>query len=177
MAPKLPAGSIIVLTLAALFAFSMVFGARRGVLRRIVRSAGLRRRTDRQHLLRAAAEWMETSGEECWIIANLASMRSWSQGRLRLLHRRGVRSGDVAVTDDRFMLTKAGRLAADRVVRNHRLWELFLIRHADIAASHVDRDADLVEHVLGEEAVAELEQVLARDDATPQSPHPLGDDL
>jgi manganese/zinc/iron transport system permease protein len=68
-------------------------------------------------------------------------------------------------------------LAADRVVRNHRLWELFLIRHADIAASHVDRDADLVEHVLGEESVAELEQVLARGDATPQSPHPLGDDL
>ena len=176
MAPKLPAGSIIVLTLATLFAFSMVFGTRQGALCRIVRSAGLRRRTDRQHLLRAAAEWMETSGVERWTIANLAPMRSWSRGRLRLLHRRGVRSGDVAVTDDRFMLTKAGRLAADRVVRNHRLWELFLIRHADIAASHVDRDADLVEHVLGEEAVVELEQVLTRGDATPQSPHPLGGD-
>jgi manganese/zinc/iron transport system permease protein len=174
MAPKLPAGSIIVLTLAGFFVFSMVFGMRRGAVRRIVRSSGLRRRTGQQHLLRAAAEWMEASGADTWTMDDLASMRSWSRGRLHTLHRRGVRTGNVNRDGRRFTLSLSGRAAADRVLRNHRLWELFLIRHADIAASHVDRDADLVEHVLGEELVANLERVLAGSDATPQSPHPLG---
>lgn len=174
MAPKLPAGSMIVLSLAAFFVFSMVFGGRRGALRRIVSAAMLRRRTGRQHLLRAAAEWMEASGTDTWVVADLAPMRSWSRSRLRLLHRRAVRRGDVDRIGHRLAFTGPGRAAAERILRNHRLWERFLIRHADIAASHVDRDADLVEHVLGEDMVAELEAVLASDSVAPESPHRLG---
>ncbi|MDV7399230.1 iron dependent repressor, metal binding and dimerization domain protein, partial [Arthrospira platensis SPKY1] len=62
---------------------------------------------------------------------------------------------------------------AARITRNHRLWERFLIEHADIAASHVDRDADSVEHILSPEMVRELEQQL-QSRATPSSPHPTG---
>jgi len=54
------------------------------------------------------------------------------------------------------------------------LWEIFLITHADIAPSHVDRDADSVEHVLSPEMVRELESALeAKIDTQviPPSPH------
>ncbi len=66
--------------------------------------------------------------------------------------------------------------AARRVVRNHRLWELYLITHADIAPSHVDRDADQLEHVLGDAMVEKLEGLLAAKQlppAVPPSPHRL----
>ena len=46
------------------------------------------------------------------------------------------------------------------MVRNHRLWELYLTHAARIAADHVHEDADKIEHVLGEEVVRELEQRL-----------------
>ena len=50
---------------------------------------------------------------------------------------------------------------------------MYLITYADIAPTHVDRDADMIEHVLGRGLVAKLEMLL---DATslPKSPHPLG---
>ncbi|MCZ7637824.1 MAG: hypothetical protein M5U12_18380 [Verrucomicrobia bacterium] len=73
-------------------------------------------------------------------------------------------------------LTKSGLTEAARVVRNHRLWEVFLITYADIAPSHVDRDADAIEHVLGTDLVAELESLLARQPsppAVPLSPHTI----
>jgi manganese/zinc/iron transport system permease protein len=70
-------------------------------------------------------------------------------------------------------LTGEGRRHARQVVRNHRLWEWYLITHADVAADHVDRAADEIEHVLGEELVEELEQSLAARDALPASPHPI----
>ena len=57
-------------------------------------------------------------------------------------------------------LSESGFGEAARVTRNHRLWELYLIRHADIAPSHVDRDADMVEHVLGAALVQQLEAEL-----------------
>ena len=69
-------------------------------------------------------------------------------------------------------MTDIGSAEASRVVRNHRLWEMYLITYADIAPSHVDRDADMIEHVLGRNLVAKLESLL---DATklPQSPHEI----
>ena len=67
-------------------------------------------------------------------------------------------------------LSESGFGEAARITRNHRLWELYLIRHADIAPSHVDRDADMVEHILGSELVRALEAEL--DTAqVPASPH------
>ena len=67
---------------------------------------------------------------------------------------------------------------AARVTRNHRLWELYLIEYADVAASRVDCDADAVEHVLGERMVATLEAKLVQlrevsGSAVPASPHPI----
>jgi len=175
MAPNLPAGSIIVLTLSSLFGISMLVGTRRGAAPRILQARMLRRRTGRQHLLRAAAESLEARDTESWTIEDVARLRSWTARRVRSLHRRARRRGDIVLVEDGFALTSAGREAADRVVRNHRLWELFLIRHADIAASHVDRDADLVEHVLGDTLVAELEEILAGSGGTLVSPHALGE--
>ena len=52
--------------------------------------------------------------------------------------------------------------------------ELYLITHADIAPSRVDRDADDIEHVLEPEIVEELELLLERQrPAVPNSPHAL----
>ena len=82
-----------------------------------------------------------------------------------------MESGDAAG----IRLTSSGQDAARTIVRNHRLWELFLIRHADIAPTHVDRDADEIEHVLGVELIEELEAVLASEGEVPSSPHRLGE--
>ncbi len=62
------------------------------------------------------------------------------------------------------------------MVRNHRLWEVYLINYADIAPNHVDRDADMIEHVLGTSMVEKLELLLGGD-GLPASPHPLGETL
>jgi manganese/zinc/iron transport system permease protein len=69
-------------------------------------------------------------------------------------------------------LTPEGENKAARAVRNHRLWEMYLITYADIAPSHVDRDADTVEHILEPALIAELEALMQLEDPI-QSPHPL----
>ena len=74
------------------------------------------------------------------------------------------------------MLTETGATSARQVAKNHRLWETYLILHADIATTHVDRDADLTEHVLDEELIAELLETVSQrypQMDMPPSPHPL----
>ena len=57
-------------------------------------------------------------------------------------------------------LTPEGWQRACEIVRNHRLWELYLTNAAHIAADHVHEDAEKIEHVLGEETVRMLEKRL-----------------
>ena len=170
---KLPAGAVIVLVTGGFFIFSMLAGTRRGLILRWTRAAGLRRRVGRQHLLRAMVEAGEGVGAVT--IDMVCARRRWTAQHVRRQLRRAMSAGEVLPdSDGTWHLTPSGLTAARRIVRNHRLWELFLIHYADIAPSHVDRDADLVEHVLDASLVAELEALLEADSTLPSSPHPLG---
>jgi Mn-dependent DtxR family transcriptional regulator len=66
------------------------------------------------------------------------------------------------------VLTPDGWLRAAAIVRNHRLWELYLANAAQVAVDHVHEDAEKIEHVLGEEVVRELER---RFDFARKDPH------
>ena len=56
---------------------------------------------------------------------------------------------------------------AKRVVRNHRLWELFLTQEAKLASDHVHADAEYIEHVLPKDVLRRLEQMLDHPAADP----------
>lgn len=181
LVPRMPAGAIIVLVAAAGFVVSMFAGPARGVLARWIRLQQLNRLVARQHLLRAAYELIETghaptgpSGRPRIRIADLMAMRSWSRWSLmRLIHRLDRQELITLLPGEVIELTDAGMIEARRVVRDHRLWELYLITHAEVAPSHVDRGADMIEHVLGNEMVAKLERLLEqeRQEQIPQTPH------
>lgn len=110
-------------------------------------------------------------------ISELFNHRSWSARRVRQVIAAAEREGTVRMDSETgWRLTSSGAKTARRAVRNHRLWEMYLISHAEIAPSHVDRDADDIEHVLGTEVIEQLEQLLASrvpPATVPPSPHPL----
>ena len=105
----------------------------------------------------------------------LRSARMWNPRELERAINAACRAGLMeAVSGDQHRLTAAGRDAATRVARNHRLWEMYLVTHADVAPSHVDRGADAIEHVLAPEMIQELERALRTAGRVPPSPHVLG---
>lgn len=174
LAPKWPAGAVIVLANSLLFAVSFVFGSQRGQLVRWRSQRRLAKKIARQHLLRAMEEYTEAAGQVDVPWQFLLAERSWSPRALRAELQNAESDGLLKVSGaDTFCLTPEGEAKADRAVRNHRLWEMYLITYADIAPSHVDRDADMVEHLLEPAVIAELEALLAIEDRI-RSPHPLG---
>jgi manganese/zinc/iron transport system permease protein len=109
---------------------------------------------------------------ESEVVAQRHWPRWWVDWWLSRLRARGL----IERTNGDVRLTPAGLAAAAEVTRTHRLWEMFLVESAGIAADHVDRDADAVEHMLPKQLVQELEQRLAADGrlpVVPQSPHNL----
>ena len=171
--PRLPTGAIIVICAGVMFFVSMMAAPRRGILASVWRRWSLSRRIGLQHVLRALAEHEEQFGEGVGIsLRDLQHARSWTVKSLRRSVASALRRGELTRSEgDALRLTSAGRIEATRILRNHRLWEMYLIRHADIAPSHVDRDADEVEHVLSESIVRDLERALDESVSIPPSPH------
>jgi manganese/zinc/iron transport system permease protein len=180
--PKLATGAIIVLVNAAFFLLSLLFGRKRGLVYRMWKRRALNRRIGQQDLLRAAFEVVESKSavslpehlsEMSVKVEELLSLRSWTKARVRKLLADAQRQ-DLVWRDaqESYRFTPHGAKEAQRAVRNHRMWEMFLIHHAEIAPAHVDRDADRIEHILEPAMIAELEALMNQQHpGVPKSPH------
>ena len=188
---NLPAGAVIVLTASLVFLLSMVFGSSRGLLRVLMERHRLRRKITRENILRGIYETLESGGaligegteKDPPVSApvpfrELLGQRSWSARYLkRSLANLMSRKLLISVDGDGVALTASGLKAAAQVTRKHRLWEAYLINHADIAPGNVDWGADEIEHVLDKEMIEKLEKRLSGLEpapaAMPASPHRL----
>lgn len=177
IAPRLPPGAVIVTILGTLFLISMLSGTSRGIIHAVRLNRVVRRTALRQNLLRTLFE-CEEAGEVHSARQQqeyLLAARGWSPEDLARAIRMLERAGQIyRVPGSPWRFTEDGRVEAMRVTRNHRLWEVYLLEHADVATSHVDQGADFIEHVLGEPLVAELEAALPRFGKTlPRSVHSI----
>lgn len=182
---NIPPGPLIVLTAAAFFLCSLLFAPQQGVVAHAIAELRLRLRISREHLLRALYELSEPSLPNRPKISQsqLEAHRTWDGNWLNWWLGRAESNGLVVRENHGVQLTPAGLKAAAEVTRTHRLWELYLMTNAGIAADHVDRDADDVEHLLPAPLINELEQRLEEEGKlpvlvtdVPESPHHLAAD-
>lgn len=183
---NMSAGAVIVLCGTIIFVLSLLLGARRGVLKRVILRIQLNRKVGQQDLLRAFYEIIEEQlpaqdrqQRQRYLkfnvnVDDLCQKRSWSQAHVKQLLKKEMAEGYLtAMAQKQFQLTENGLEKACVIVRNHRMWEIYLIQYADVATSQVDRVADRIEHVLEPDVIAELEQAMATESSFPviASPH------
>lgn len=159
---NLPTGPFMVLSAAVVFALALFFGPRHGIVSRWWRQRSRSARIQRENTLKAIFHVLEDDGfhNEQISLRELAEKRRETieevQRQLKAVHHHG----QVTIKDDMIAFTPQGWQRACEIVRNHRLWELYLTNAAQIAADHVHEDAEIIEHVLGEETVRRLERRL-----------------
>lgn len=188
LVPDLSTGPSITLAAAAIFVISVFLAPQRGMIIAALRRRRLSQRIGVQNLLRDLFELDETAARESvvaprpWPMAEVALKRARDSDELERSARRALARGLVARDGDHLSLTPQGQHEARRLVRAHRLWELYLIEQARIAPDHVDRDADEIEHLLSEDDLDRLERRLAElgraelgraVEGLPVSPHQL----
>lgn len=151
---RLPAGPAIVLVAGSVFMIGMVGAPKRGVVAGMVRQLRVRVRVHADH---AMARMMPAGPHSTaatlapGLIGVLAWLSLWRKGLAR-------REGGMIA------LTEAGVAAAELARRRRRLWQEYLVRHADVARSHVDISADAIEHVVDPAIVAHLEAEIAAEE-------------
>ena len=160
----LPTGPVITLSATLVFVIVYLVAPRHGVLARVLRTARRRMRVQRENLLKAIYLIQEGEGfihEEVSVLM-LAEQRGQTEEAVRRGCKALLARGLVGISDDgvSLHLNRSGWKRAMEIVRNHRLWELYLTNEADYAEDHVHDDAEKIEHILSPGIVRQLEQDL-----------------
>ncbi len=171
---QLPTGPIIVLVSAVFFLWALFFHPQNGLLFKWFAARNRNQRIALENTLKAVYQELESINfqEETTSVSQLAKRRRIGMPQA---HREtdalvARQYATVHPVEDKLAapprptlisLTPKGWGTACRIVRNHRLWELYLTNEARYAPDHVHDDAEKIEHVLGEETVRRIERILS----------------
>jgi manganese/zinc/iron transport system permease protein len=162
IAPAMPTGPWIVIVISTIAFISFFFAPKRGVVNRLFRQRHIRRTINDENVLKTLYQLSEES-KNFFIqrsVEEIIRRRRFSHEALLKILKRLERQGYLLRTGKLWSLTEEGKNRGQRVVRIHRLWELYLTTHLNIAPDHVHDDADTIEHLLTPELEAELEKLL-----------------
>jgi manganese/zinc/iron transport system permease protein len=161
-----PSGAMVVAA-GGMYALAVLFAPQYGILSSLIRNLQTALRILREDLLLMLYRLEEIDAskrmrpDEAVAAVGGGSLARWALAMLRQRGRVEVRDGQLHMTDD-------GRWRAARLVRGHRLWETYLVKHLGLPPDHVHAPADRVEHFIHEPLREELQKEL---EDTQQDPH------
>ncbi len=165
----LPTGPTIVLVASAMLVVSLLFAPNRGLLWAALRERRFTARIRRENLLKDVYLFGERGGGRFEFVSRPALMGERGLGGAEI-ERHSLpllRAGLLERFGDALRLTPAGLVEAERLVRKHRLWEVYLTRRLELPPDHVHRDAEAMEHALSEAAVDDLDEMLGFPEVDP----------
>lgn len=172
---SIPTGPMIVIVAASICVLSLLFAPERGVLVRLFRIARFRYTCACENVLKA----MWRKGVDTPIMfQDIVSYQTVSKFYVYFVLNRLTSSGWVEKKGlGSYRLTHDGALWAAKIVRLHRLWEVYLADFLGVGAERVHRSAEEMEHIINPELEQQLTLLLRNPAVDPhhQPIPPLGD--
>ncbi len=168
-APKMPTGPWIVMALSFFALFSLLFAPTRGVFSKLRLQRKNREKIITENVLKAFYLIGERQGNELAFITKeeLFKYRNFQSSEFQLALRKLSKRFFILVGENGWRLTDAGLREAARVVRLHRLWEMYLTERMNMRSDHIHPNAETMEHVITPEVEAELIKELNRPEKDP----------
>jgi len=169
---RLPTGPLIVLTSTSFFIITLFLHFKNGLLFKWIRSRGKEQKIAIENTLKAIYQELENHNfsEDTITLGNLAKRRRVNMpeahNEVKNLVKKNLaflllKKNQTLPNEDILSLTPEGWSEACRIVRNHRLWELYLTNEVHYAPDHVHEDAEKIEHILGDTTVRKIERILS----------------
>lgn len=161
-APAMPTGPWIVMSLSLLALASLVFGAKRGIVARWYRQKANKEKIISENVLKAfykVGEYENQFTQE-FTPASLLEARAFTPAELKKGLKLLKLKNWILVTTKGYKLSRQGLEQAKRVVRLHRLWEMYLTQRLRMKPDHIHPNAETIEHIITPEIEALLLQEL-----------------
>lgn len=160
--PNMPTGPWVIICLSVITTFSVLFAPNKGVLYQMRRKSEWNQKLNRENIMKAFYHIGEKNNDFDRLITvdDLVAKRYFPKVKLNQ-GLKSLRSDNLlAEVNGKWSLTSSGLKEGKRLVRIHRLWEIYLTTHLNIAPDHVHEDAESIEHIITPELEKELEKTL-----------------
>lgn len=170
VAPAMPTGPWIVLIISGIALISFFFAPQKGVVSRLYEQRKMQHMMMDENLLKSLFHLGEKDDElfKGRSLKEILSKRYFPKKKLKETLTRLKRQGFLTSEQQTWSFTEIGKQKGQRVVKLHRLWELYLSKYMHIASDHVHEDAETIEHIITPEIEAKLERLLEYPE---QDPH------
>jgi len=190
---NLPAGAAIILACSSLFVLSLIFGSHKGLLTRYLRFQKLEHTLVHNQFLRAVFDKLEHQQQIRLLVGrdfsrSLALVpfplqetltnRHWSAHKTRQIAERlshlGLLTYDRQSLPNTAELTEKGLDRAIESAKTHRLTELYLLEHADVAPRNVHQYVEKIEEITTPDIARDLRslfQTPLEQELIPAEPH------
>ncbi|NVJ87606.1 MAG: metal ABC transporter permease [Algoriphagus sp.] len=157
--PQMPTGPWVVVILSLIALLSFLLAPKRGMLSRFYHRKKYIDKTQQDHVLKSIYKAEELGKSGLGLNDLLQIYPHHKKGILKSI-KNLEKTGYLFINHNIIKLTKPGKMKAKRIVRLHRLWELYLNEYLNIAPDHVHESAEKLEHLLTPELEALLENRL-----------------
>lgn len=153
---NMPTGPWIVTVLFTLVIITLFFAPKKGWISIMKRQKSNRRKINEENVLKIFYQLDEVGKFEI-TYPDFLQKREMDTQLLadtlkKLIHKRKLKKNDSGA----YYLTEKGKEEAARIVRSHRLWELYLTNRMNFKEDHIHGNAETIEHLITPELEKEL---------------------
>ena len=156
LAIGMPTGPWIVVVLSLIAISAFLVAPKKGLLQRTLKRMHHRQKVNNENVLKILYRLREKEGDRAFSASEILRRRRMDGRDLERALGNLSKKGLVRGKEGGFTLTENGTIEASRIVRVHRLWELYLNERMNIAPDHVHPDAEAIEHIITPELEKEL---------------------
>jgi len=170
-ASNMPTGPWIVMIVSVMALLSFFIAPKRGIISRFVDQAKMKETILGENLLKELYRIAEKQGGAAQYI-DIDVLNDHRQFPVRALRNKISKfqsSGLLLSDSNSIKLTYDGYEKGKRIVKLHRLWEMYLSSYLKIAPDHVHEDAETIEHIITPQIEAKLESLLDYPDMDPHN--------
>ncbi len=163
-APAMPTGPWIILVISFIALFSFLFAPKKGLIAKYLQQREYQNKFNDENILKLIYQL----GEKDKLFFEERSTdyikkhRVFQTNTLKKSLHRLKDEGYLSQEGKGWAFTKEGYERGKRIVRLHRLWELYLTEYLRIAPDHVHDDAETMEHIITPEIEKQLEHRLQK---------------
>lgn len=168
LSPNMPTGPWIIVILSTIAILSSLF-SKKGLVTKKIKSIENSRKMISDNVLKVVYKLGEkenqiNQGRSINEIKNFRPMASKELKKgLRILKAKGL----ILEVDLIWTLSKKGIIEAKRIIRIHRLWELYMEKFMEIQSDHVHESAESIEHIMTPKLEAELLEIMGKPKSDP----------
>jgi len=169
LAPAMPTGPWMVVSLSLLFILSLLFAPQKGLIKQHLNYKRLRQKVAEENILRTLYKLHERHDFllHHFTQADIQALRSMPSSCLQSTLKKLCKKGWIESTTQGFTLTPTGIQKATQLTRRHRLWENYLNEQAQLSPDQVHQQAERIEHILTDEQEAQLQHELSNSQHDP----------